>query len=255
MTEGKNEIPIKTPKEIEKMLQGGRKLARVKKKLKEAIKVGVRASDIEKIAVRLIDKEDGRPSFKMVPKYNWATCVNVDAGVVHGIPNESVFFRQGNLVSVDLGMFYKGFHTDTSFSVGLEVADEIEDFLETGKKALEEAIAKTKEGNRIFDISKAIETTLRERDVSPIKALVGHGIGRELHEKPQIPCFTNGKRKDSPEIHEGVVVAIEVMYAKGNGDVCLDDDGWTISTRDGTISALFEETVAATKNEPVVLTQ
>jgi methionyl aminopeptidase len=255
MTRNKNGILLKTKEELKKMAQGGKKLGKIKRRLKEAIDVGVSAQEVEKLAEELIARERGIPSFKLVDKYNWATCINVNEGVVHGIPRKDVVFKEGDIVSVDLGMYYKGFHTDTSFSVGLCVSKNMDRFLQTGKKALKSAISKAKAGNRVYDISKAIEDVLKSANASPIKALVGHGIGRKLHEEPQIPCFTKGKREDSPKIPEGATLAIEVMYAKGSGDVKVNSDGWTVITCDGTISALFEETVAASKDGPIILTK
>lgn len=251
----KKGVTLKTKKEIDLMAEGGRKLARIKNEIKESIKEGVRASEIEKLANKLIKKEKGTASFKMVNNYKWATCVNVNEGIVHGIPHKHIIFRNGDIVSVDIGLFYKGFHTDTSFSVGLGVNNKKKRFLENGKVALEKAIEKTQKGNKIYDISGAIESFLKENNLFPIRALVGHGIGKSLHEEPQIPCFTSGKRKDSEDISNGMVFAIEVMYTTHGVDVILEKDGWTISTKNGKISGLFEETVAVISNGPCVLTK
>jgi methionyl aminopeptidase len=180
--------------------------------------------------------------------------VNVNKGLVHGIPKKEVVFKKGDVVSVDVGIFFKGFHTDTSISVGIDVEGETKKFLETGERALKDAISQVKIGNRIFDISKTIQEVVSSGGYSPIRALVGHGVGKELHEEPQIPCFLPGRVEDSPKLEEGMVLAIEVMYAFGEPEVVYDEDGWTISTQDGKISALFEDTVAVTKQGPIVLT-
>lgn len=248
-------ILFKTDLEIKIMAEGGEKLARVKNSLKEAVGTGVKASEIEELAVSLIKKEGGEASFKMVPGYSWATCVNVNDGLVHGIPASNVVFGKGDLVSVDVGMFYRGFHTDTSFSVAIDPEPEVAHFLEVGQNALRRAIGETRVGGHIWDISKAIEETVKSAVYSPIRALVGHGVGRELHEEPQIPCFVPGRVEDSPKIEAGMVFAIEVMYAAGLPDVVLDADGWTIAMRDGKISGLFEETVAVTASGPQIITQ
>jgi len=244
----------KTKKEIDVIIEGGKKLAKIKARLKEKIDVGVSAREVEELAVKLIKEEGGKPSFKMVPDYKWATCVNVNEGVVHGIPKSETIFQKGDIVSVDVGIYYKGFHTDTSFSVSVRDGKNSK-FLDVGEKALEKAIKQAKSGNRIYDISKTIEKILTEANCFPIKALVGHGIGRDLHEAPQIPCFVNGKRKDYPIIPEGAVLAVEVMYSKGGGEVRVASDGWTIETRDGKISALFEDTIAVTKKGPIIITR
>lgn len=245
---------IKTKEELKIMIEGGKKLAKVKNELKGQVREDVSAEKIEQIANNLIERSGGEVSFKMVPGYHWATCVNVNEGLVHGIPKKDLIFEKGDVVSIDVGLFYKGFHTDTSFTVAVNPSYELKEFLEAGSTALKAAISKARVGRRIYDISKAIEDEIKKHGYSPIRALVGHGVGRELHEEPQIPCFTFGKRQESPEIVEGMTLAIEVMYAQGSPDVVLEQDGWTISMRDGKISGLFEETVAVTPHGPLVLT-
>jgi len=247
-------IRIKSPSEIEIMAEGGKMLSSVNKGLKRAIKAGVSAWDIETLANELIKKEGGEPSFKKVEGYSWATCVNLNDGIVHGIPKKDMVFKSGDVVSVDCGVFYKGFHTDSSVSVAIEPGDDLKKFMKAGMDSLKSAISKARVGNRIYDISEAMEKTLRSVGLNPVKALVGHGVGRELHEDPQIPCLAYGKREDSPLIEEGMVFAIEAMYTKGSPDLVLESDGWTISTSDGKISGLFEETVAITKKGPQILT-
>jgi len=244
----------KTPDEIKIMTEGGRKLGKIKKELAEVIGPGISAQEINILTEKLIKDARGKPSFKMVPGYSWATCININEGVVHGIPHKRIVFKKGDTISVDLGLFYKGFHTDTSFSVGVAPTRTQVKFLDIGKLALRRGIKKAVPGNRIFDISEAIQGALETNNVFPIRALVGHGIGRNLHEEPQVPCFTRGKKERSPKINEGVVLAIEVMYTKGKPDIVVAEDGWTISTKDGKIAGLFEETVAVTSNGPVVLT-
>lgn len=236
------------------MAEGGKKLSKIKKALKKVVSLGATAGEVEDLAQKLIKKEGGKPSFTMVPNYKWATCVNVNEGLVHGIPRPEVVFKKGDIVSVDIGFFYKGFHTDTSFTVGLGLDKATSKFLKAGRDSLKRAIDAAKAGNYIFDISKAIEDTLDSCDYRPVRALVGHGVGELLHEGPQIPCFTDGTRKESPQIIPGMALAIEVMYTKGSGEVKLAKDGWTISMRDAKIAALYEETVAITKHGPLVLT-
>lgn len=236
------------------MAEGGKKLSKIKKSLKKAVYLGATAGEIEELAVGLIKEEGGKPSFMMVPNYKWATCINVNEGLVHGIPKPEIVFKKGDVVSVDVGFFYKGFHTDTSFSVGLDVDAATGKFLATGEEALKRAIDNARVGNYIFDISKAIEDTLKASGYRSIRALVGHGVGKLLHEGPQIPCFTNGKKEESPRILPGMTLAIEVMYTQGSGEVKRGSDRWTISMRDGKMAALYEETVAVTSHGPLVLT-
>lgn len=248
-----NKFTIKSEEEIKIMVEGGKKLARVKNELKKKIKKGNSTSEIESLAVELISKEGGEPSFMMVPNYHWATCVNVNEGLVHGVPAKNIVFNKGDVVSVDVGFYYKGFHTDTSFTVALDPNVKVKKFLETGKLALKKAIQACREGNFISDISAVIEKTVSEKGYAPIRALSGHGVGKELHEDPMIPCFVS--KGKGLRIRSGMALAIEVMYTMGKPDVVLAQDGWTISVRDGKISALYEETVAVTHHGLIVLTE
>lgn len=248
-------ISIKTKEELEIMVEGGRRLARVKNTLEKKIREGVSAYDMEVLANTLIKKEKGKASFKTVPGYSWATCVNVNNGLVHGIPRSEIVFKARDVVSIDIGIYHQGFHTDTSITTAIDPDDSTRKFLEIGKEALEAAIGEARVGKHIYNVSKAMEDIITGAGYSPIRALVGHGVGRELHEDPQIPCFLPGKITDSPEIAAGMVFAIEVMYAMGAPEVEMAEDGWTIQTRDGKISGLFEETVAVTSDGPKVLTR
>ncbi len=248
-----HKVTIKKSNEINKMREGGRLLAIIRDELKEMVKAGVSAKEIDDTAESLIDKTGGKSSFKMVKDYKWTTCVNVNSGVVHGIPHPHIVFEEGDIVSVDIGLFYKGFHTDTSFTVDLDSGEK--KFLHAGKEALSSGIKAAKPDNFVFDISEAIQNVLVKNDLSPVWALVGHGIGRHLHEKPQIPCYTQEKRENTLKIVPGMVFAIEVMYTKGDGKVIVEDDGWTISTEDDKISALYEETVEITNNGNNILTK
>lgn len=250
----KNKTTIKSKKDFQIMTEGGKKLARIKKALKDKIAEGVTAKEVEDLANELITEEGAKASFKMVPNYKWATCVNVNAGIVHGIPHESIVFKKGDVVSVDVGIFYQGFHTDTSFTVGVGVDKKTSKFIDGGKSTLQKAIKSARAGGKVYDISSTIENSLKELGYTPVKALVGHGIGRELHEDPHIPCFVDGDRPNSPDIVEGNAFAIEVMYTMGSHALKVEDDNWTISTRDGKMAALFEDTVFITENGPEVLT-
>jgi methionyl aminopeptidase len=255
MSIGNKGFKLKSESEFKIMSEGGLILAKVKNQLAEKAAVGVSAYDIDQLAEQLILAAGAKPSFKMVKGYKWTTCINVNDGVVHGIPKKSLIFKSGDLVSIDVGVYYKGFHTDTSVSVGLNVDKNKKKFLQVGLNALNNAIEKARPGARIYDISEAMELELTKNKLSPIKVLVGHGIGRDLHEDPQIPCFRAQRRLDSLEIPVGAAIAIEVMYSEGNGEVSLENDGWTISSSDGTITGLFEDTVFVTENGPKILTR
>lgn len=250
-----NKPSIKSAKELEIMRQGGKRLHEIKLQLMEKVKVGTTAREIDTLAEKLILKNGGKPSFKMVEGYKWSTCVNLNQGIVHGIPHKSIFFKSGDLVSIDLGMFYNGFHTDTSVSVSLDPTPEVRRFLYAGKEAFRIAV-NTIIPNRsyVYDISKNIQDTLFKYGYNPVLDLTGHGIGKNLHEEPYIPCFVDGDREKTPKILSGIALAVEVMYTAGKPELIKETDGWTISTKDGKISGLFEDTVIVTDDGFQIIT-
>lgn len=246
-------IYTKTKEEIEIMREGGKKLAQVKKELAKMVVPGALPIDIDKKAEELILSFGGTPSFKMVPKYHWTTCINVNEGIVHGIPGKTPF-KEGDVVKVDVGIFYKGFHNDSAFTVGAgELSGKNKDFLEAGRHALRASIGEAVVGNRISDISQKMEKVLIGHGYTPVHDLTGHGVGRKLHEEPMIPCYWIGNPINSPLIPEGATFAIEVIYTQGSHELVLSSDGWTIETRDAKIASLFEETIAVTAKGPEVL--
>jgi methionyl aminopeptidase len=247
-----DKLTIKTPEEVKVIAEGGHMLSEIREAIATAVRPGIKTIELEKIACDLIEKTGGQASFKMVSGYYHATCLNINDVVVHGIPGE---YRicEGDKVGIDVGLFYKGFHTDTSTTVMENHKNT--NFLETGKLALKKAIMEAKPGKRVADISRAMQETVEAAGYSAVTALTGHGIGRNLHEEPAIPCFVVGKYEFSPLLTEGMTIAIEVMYNEGVSDVVYkNDDGWTIATADGKISGLFEQTVAVTNSGPVILT-
>lgn len=248
-------IHLKTPEEIAVMREGGRKLGTILEDLLAHSTPGVILTDIEKRACELIEKAGATASFKTVPGYKWATCLNVNEVVVHGIPTNYVL-RDGDILTIDLGILYKGFHTDTAGTKSIGVSKKNEEFLNTGEKALEKAIEAAKIGNRVGDISKAVQETIEGAGYSVVKSLVGHGIGRELHEEPQIPNYVKGAIENTVPLQEGMTIAIEPIYAQGRGEIVYqNDDGWTLATRDRSLTSVFEHTLAITSNGPYVLTE
>lgn len=245
---------LKSKKEIEIMFEGGRRLSQIKAKVVKAIKPEVSAYEIEEFVTKLISEAGGQPSFRMVPGYHWSTCVNVNEGVVHGIPHKNIIFKRGDLVSVDMGIYYEGFHTDTSVSVYLGSDPVLQKFMEVGQKALKAGIEAFRLGNKVGDISQALGKIISSAGYSPIENLTGHGIGRSLHEYPGVPCKRLGVPDEEVELEPGLVLAIEIMYAQGRPELKLEKDGWTLSTKDGKIAALFEETVALTNSGRIILT-
>lgn len=250
-------IDIKTPEEIAVMREGGRRLGNILTQLLEYSQPGIILMDIEKKADELITKNDATASFKTVPGYKWATCLNVNEVVVHGIPTEYVL-KEGDVLTIDIGLIYKGFHTDTAWTriIGDVRAGEKQKFLETGKRALSKAIQTATIGHRIGDISDAIQETIEGAGYSIVKSLVGHGVGRELHEEPQVPNYLRGAVANTLPLREGMTIAIEPIYAMGKGEIVYEnDDGWTLATRDRSLTSVFEHSIAITATGPLVLTE
>ena len=241
--------------------EGGKRLSWVLDQILKEVKPQVALWQLDKLAENLIKKQGGQPSFKMVPGYRWTTCININEGVVHGIPGE-YRLQENDLVSIDMGMFYPpagGFHTDMARTIRVKEQEsrrvKSDEFLEVGEKALEKAIKAAKAGNRVGHISQAMEEVIRKAGFSPIEVLTGHGIGEKLHEEPQIPCLLSEKLEKTPLLENGMVLAVEVIYAQGEPEVVLNHDGWTIKTADGKLAGLFEDTIVIDKDKPLVLTQ
>lgn len=239
------------------MAEGGKILGKVVDRTFEKVEPGISTLEINRQIEEAISNFGAKPSFKMVPGYSFASCVGLNSEVVHSIPRKDKVIKEGDLLKIDTGVFWKGFHTDLSWSVrlgkrkGQFVKDE---FLSVGEKALQKAVETAKIGNFVGSISAKIEGVVERSGCHPVKVLTGHGIGRALHEEPFIPCFLKGRVEDTPNLLPGMTLAIEVIYAQGSPEVVLESDDWTISTRDGKISGLFELTVAVTVNEPLILT-
>jgi len=251
-------IPLKKEKEIKLMKEGGKRLASVFAEVLKRIKPGACLKELDQLAEKLVIKQGGFPSFKTVRGYHWTTCININEGVVHGIPND-YRIKDGDLVSLDMGMLYKGFHTDMARTLCIrrqnsKCKSQNEKFLAAGKEALKMAIKAARAGNRVGHISAAIEKVIRKAGFSPVEELTGHGVGKKLHEEPQIPCFLIKPIEKTPFLQLGMTLAIEVIYAWGGPDLVLASDGWTIKTADGGLAGLFENTILVTKKEPIILT-
>jgi len=237
-------------------LQAGQKLARAFAKTLNEVNIGISLAQVERKALQYIKAEGGKPGFRMVDNYDWATCININQGVVHGIPDNTEV-RPGDIVSLDMGLYYRGWHSDMAYTKEIRSSKhEIRngEFLAVGEKALEKAIDQARPGNRVGHISKAIEETIGQAGYRVIPRLTGHGVGRELHQDPMIPGVLTGKVERTPKIKVGMGLAIEVIYTKGQPGIKTTGDGWTIATRDGKISSLFEKTVLVTKNGAKIIT-
>lgn len=237
------------------MKEGGKIAAAALDKVLTAVKPGAATLELNHLAEKLILAAGAKPSFKGFQNYPFATCININEGVVHGLPKADVVLKEGDVVTVDLGVFYKGLHTDNAKTIevgggGCEVGS---GFLEVGRRALEEAIKQCQVGRTVGDISHAIQKTVEKAGCRVVRELGGHGVGKVLHEPPFISEF--GRSGEGPRLSAGMTLAVEVIYTKGNGKIELIDDDWTIVTADGSLAGLFEHTVAITESGPIILTK
>jgi methionyl aminopeptidase len=244
---------VKGSSKKQAMIRGGKLLASIKKELVDFAQTAETLEEIDNKANSLIDKSGGKPSFKMVPGYDWSTCINLNSGVVHGIPKGRL--ETGDLVTIDVGLYYQGYHTDTatSFVVG-DSSKEKDKFLEVGRKILASAIGQAKSGKKVKNISRVIEEGIVESGYNVIRELTGHGVGEQLHQQPAIPCFVSKMPDMEVTLRSGMAVAIEVMYVMGDWPLKKNEDGWTLETRDGLLGAVFEETVYLDNDRTLVLT-
>ncbi len=250
-------INIKTQKEIETMQKGGKILADTLWEVLKNIKPGISEIEIDALAEKLIREKGGEPGFKKVEGYSHTICVSTNDVCVHGIPG-NYKFKEGDVVGIDCGVFLDGFHTDMSETiiVGEKRDEKVVKFLNIGKEALEEGIKQAQIGNRVGNISRTIQKIVEfDNGYSVVRTLVGHGVGHDLHEDPEVPGFLMEKLEKTPLLKEGMVIAVEVIYNMGKPNLVLDKDGWTLRTKDGKLSGLFERTIAITKNGPLVLTK
>lgn len=250
-------IHIKTPDEIKIMQHGGHILATVLGEVMDAIKPGATEIELDQLAERRIREMGGEPGFMKVEGYRHTICMSTNDVVVHGIPTEYAF-KPGDIVGVDCGVFYKGLHTDMSDSRIVAGKDDkaLATFLAVGKTALDSAIEQAVIGNHVGHISKTIQDIVeKEAGYSIVRSLIGHGVGKELHEEPEVPGYLHGKIEKTPKLREGMTIAVEVIYNMGTPEVVLDRDHWTIRTADGKMAGLYERTIAITKAGPLMLTK
>jgi len=254
-------IHLKNEQEIKIMRESGRLAAEVLDQLCQKTEPGITTQELDRFAEKLIRQRGAQPSFKGYKGYPAAICVSVNEEIVHGLPSQRQL-KNGDVVGIDLGVFWRGFHTDVAATVivGGKTEKEVEDLVKTTYQALYKALEATKPGNHISDISKAIFEFIEGRGFSVVKDCTGHGIGREIHEEPSVPNFITYDKKTGeiilgPELKEGMVIAIEPMAALKMSEVYVKDDGWTIATKDNSYTAHFEHTVAITQNGYEVLTQ
>lgn len=245
-------VTIKSIKEIELMREAGNILAIVHDELEKIIRPGITTKQIDKKGEEIIRSYHCIPSFLNYNGYPASICVSVNDEVVHGIPSEKNVLKEGDIVSLDAGVIYQGYHSDAArtWPVG-EITKEAQNLIEVTKQSFFEGIRFAKAGNHLYDISKAIQNYVESNGCSVVRDLVGHGIGTHLHEEPQVPNF-KGRGRGIP-LEPGMTLAIEPMVNAGNYEVWWLEDDWTVVTRDGSLSAHYENTILITEAEPELL--
>lgn len=246
-------VSIKSAREIELMREAGKRLAHVHQELGNAIRPGMSTLEVDALGEKLIRDCGCIPNFLHYNGYPASICVSVNDEVVHGIPKKDRYLKEGDIVSLDAGLIYKGYHSDAArtHAVG-KVSEEAMKLMEVTKQSFFEGIRMAKEGNHLFDISAAIDSYVSGFGYGIVRDLVGHGIGTALHEDPQIPNFAQ-KRK-GVRLQAGMTLAIEPMVNAGTWQVNFLRDGWTVVTKDGSLSAHYENTILVTDGEPEILT-
>lgn len=246
-------VTIKSAREIELMRESCRLLAIVHKELEESIRPGISTLDIDMMGDTLIRKLGCVPNFKNYNGYPASICVSVNDEVVHGIPDKHRILQEGDIVSLDAGLIYKGYHSDAARTHGVgQISKEARRLIDVTRESFFAGIKMAKAGNHLFDISNAIAAYVKPYGFGIVRDLVGHGIGTSLHEDPQIPNFA--QRRRGLKLQPGMTLAIEPMINMGRADVEWLEDNWTVVTEDGSWSAHYENTVLITEGEPDILT-
>lgn len=247
-------IILKSKEEIAGIERACKITAEALERLEEIIKPGVSTQELDEFAEEFIVGKGGRPAFKGYKSYPKTLCTSINNQVVHGIPSDVAIIKEGDILSIDLGVFLDGFYGDAAITLPVgKVNSEAERLIRVTEEALYMGIGEAVIGNRLSDISHAIQAHVEEAGFSVVTAFVGHGIGRSLHEEPQVPNF--GRPGQGPRLVKGMTLAIEPMVNMGGSETLVLEDGWTAVTKDGSLSAHFEHTVAVTNNGPLILTR
>ncbi len=257
-------IIIKSPEEIEIITEGGKILAEITKELEKTVKPGITTKELNRLAESLILKSSGKCSFKGYQNFPACLCTSINEEIVHAVPSNRTL-KEGDIISLDLGLFYKGFHTDMAITLPVgKISPEAQKLIKVTKMALEIGIKEIKPGNRISDISRAIQKYVENRGFNVVRELCGHGIGREIHEEPEILNFVsfgkesvdkvNLKGDGSIKLKEGMVLCLEPMVTVGGWHIKKSKDGFGYKTKDGSLSCHFEHTIVVTKNGAKILT-
>ncbi len=246
-------ITIKSPREIELMREAGRLLSLVHDELAKMIRPGISTKQIDRVCEEIIRSYGCTPNFLHYQGYPASVCVSVNDEVVHGIPNDKRIIQEGDIVSLDMGLIYHGYHSDAArtHAVG-EISPEARKLIEVTRQSFYEGIKMARAGMHLHDISNAIADYVTPYGYGIVRALVGHGIGTRLHEEPQIPNFA--QRRKGPKLRAGMTLAVEPMINMGTADVEWLDDDWTVVSADHSLSAHYENTILITEGEPEILT-
>ena len=246
-------VVLKTNREIEMMKQAGRIASQALKLAGKAVEPGISTLEIDSIVRKYIESEGAKPSFLNYGGFPASTCISVNDVVIHGIPSKNSIIKSGDIVSVDVGAFFEGFHGDNAatFACG-EISKEAQRLIDATKESLYEGIKKAQSGNRIGDIANAIQRYVEARSYSVVRDFVGHGVGAKLHEDPSVPNYGTPNR--GVRLLSGMTIAIEPMINEGTHEVRILEDEWTTVTADGKLSAHFEHTIAITPDGPQILT-
>lgn len=247
-------IVIKTPCELEQMRQAGRIVAAILDGLRAQIRPGVSTAALDQFAEREVERMGAIPSFKGYHGFPASVCTSINNEVVHGIPSPTRILKAGDIISLDFGAIYQGWQGDAAITVGVgQISERAQRLIEVTEQALQEGEAQARAGNRLSDISWAIQSYVESRGFSVVRQYVGHGIGRRMHEEPQVPNF--GPPHRGPVLKPGMTLALEPMVNAGGYRTEVLADGWTVVTEDGSLSAHFENTVAVGEEGPDILTR
>jgi methionyl aminopeptidase len=251
----------KSPAELEKMRRSGLLVYKILQTVAEMVKEGVSTLELETTAERLILEAGARPAFKGYysasagTRYPYVLCTSVNDEIVHGMPSKHKILKKGDIISIDTGVQLDGYYGDSAITVGVgEISPQLAKLLAVTKESLERAIDQVREGNRLFDICASVQKHVESNGFTIVREFVGHGIGTELHEEPQVPNYVD-RNNENPRLKEGMVLAIEPMVNAGKPQSKVLSDRWTAVSQDGSASAHFEHCVAVTKNGPWVLTR
>ena len=250
-------VKIKNNNEINQMSSCGKIISDVREIIVKNIEPGISTWELDKLAEEYTISKGFIPAFKGYQNFPSSICASVNDEVVHGLPSKNKILKKGDIIGIDFGVYDGTFYADSAFTFPVgDVGDNITKLLNVTKESLNLGIQKAQVGNKIHDISKAIQDHIEKNGFTVVRSYVGHGIGKDLHEEPHVPNFVlnNKDRSKSMKLKEGMVLAIEPMVNVGNFEVELSDDNWTVKTCDGSLSAHFEHTVALTKDGPKILT-